>query len=119
MGIVIAAIAVVGGIIYVLFVLLSYFNDSARLSQELEAVKVRMDGQFRRLGDYEARAAQLQEDLPKRRKQCDRLRLWIDLLKNQKAQLDRERTGTKLLSHQERTAVIFKGMTKHRRGKQG
>jgi hypothetical protein len=67
------------------------------------------------LAEYEARATQLKEELPTKRKRCDRLRAWIDLLKSQKAQLDAERTDTKLMSHQERKAVVYKGLNERRR----
>jgi hypothetical protein len=118
MGIIIAAAAVVGGIIYVLFVLLSYYSESARLAQEMEAVKVRTDGQRRRLGEYEERVASLQLEMPGSRASSDRLRLWIDLLKNQRATLEGEQRDPRMMSNRERRAAVAKGLIERRRGKQ-
>ena len=119
MGIVIAAIAVVGGIIYVLFVLLSYYSESARLAQEMEAVKVRTDGQRRRFGEYEARVASLQQDLPGHRERSDRIRRGGDLLKNQRSLLVGEQSDPRLMTNKERKAAVAKGLIERRRGKQG
>ena len=119
MGIVVAAVVVVGGIIYILFVLLSYYGDSARLAQELEAVRVRVDGCGRRLKDYENRVASLQDGIPEQKERMERIRRWIELLKGQKAQLESEQRDTRLMSHKERKVVVLKGLTDRRRPRQG
>ena len=118
MGVIILAAAVVGGIIYILFVLLAYYSDSGRLGQELQALKVRVDGQRRRLSEYEERVGQLGLEIPRQKERAERVRRWTDLLKNQKAHLETAQLDTKSMSHQERKAAVEKSMSGHRRGTQ-
>jgi hypothetical protein len=116
MGITVAAIAVVGGIVYILFVLMAYFADSGRLSQELQAFQVRLGGQRKRLEEYEERAALLGQEIPALEEGSDRVRRWVELLRKQKTHVETEQQNTKLMSHQERKAAVRKDLGEHRRG---
>ncbi len=118
MSIVVLALGVVGGIVYILFVLLSYSSESARLSQTLDMIRIRLEGAEKRLEEYENRVAALQEELPKQRARCERLERWIGLLKDQKARVEAEKKAPKEMSGEdERREAVRKGLTTRRRGK--
>ena len=95
MSAVILAAAIVGGLIYVVFTVLAYSSESAHLAAQYEELRVRLGAERRRLAEYEARAAVLQEEVPLKRTRCDRLERWIALLKEQRLQVEAEEDAPK------------------------
>lgn len=118
MSIIVSALAVVGGVIYILVVVLSYSNESAHLNQALDDLRMRLTSVQQRTTDYENRLEALQEELPKQHERIDRLNRWIDLLKGQKAQLEADKGRPKeMMDGKEREEAVLKRLTVRSRGR--
>lgn len=91
MSIAIMGGVVLGGIIYCLYVLFSYFEVTSRLVQQFNGVQGRLEHERQLLGRSEAKVKMYQEDTPQRRSRCERLERWIGLLREQKGRLTAEK----------------------------
>ena len=112
MSIVVAALAVLGGVIFILFVVLSYTSESARLNGELRDLELHIESMEVKIEDYEGRISSLQEEIPGQKARCDRLTRWIDLLKQQRSQVASEKGNAKGLGSKEaRIEAVRQGLT--------
>ncbi|MDA0745789.1 MAG: hypothetical protein O2954_04675 [bacterium] len=119
MSIIIAALAVVGGVVYILFVLLSYSSESSRLGQELQVLQVRLAAQKQRIQEYEHRLKSLTEEEPLQRGRCDRLSRWIDLLKGQKVQVESEQKRPRRAEGRSEREEVVRQFLTGRKGQKG
>ena len=111
MSIVVAALAVVGGVIFILFVVLSYTSESTRLRGELRELVTYVESMETKTQDYEGRIASLQGEIPVQKARCDRLTRWIDLLKRQRSQVVSEKGNMKEMSSKEaRMEAVRQGL---------
>ena len=86
----IAAIVILGSVIYLMVTLLSYMNQSSELNLNLRETQMRLEREKQKLEDYQMRAEKLKDDLPDQRSRRDLLQRWTQLLKQQKGQLEAE-----------------------------
>jgi|GEM_PF-1775131 chromosome segregation ATPase len=111
MSIVVAALAVVGGVIFILFVVLSYTSESTRLKGELRELVTHVEAMESKTRDYEGRIVSLQGEIPVLKARCDRLTRWIDLLKRQKSQVAAEKGNLKEMGSKEaRMEAVRQGL---------
>ena len=101
MTIVVAALVIFGGIIYLLITVLAYMGQASSLSVQVQDLENAIAFKKQRLEDYQIRADRLKDEVPDIQKKADRMSRWIVLLTQQKAQLQAEakkesdRTGTR------------------------
>ena len=116
MAIYIAA-AVVVGVIYLLITLLSYMNLSSELNLNLRETRTRLELEKQKLEGYQTRAEKLKNDSPNQRSRCDFLQRWMQLLKQQKRQLEAEGSRIETRGKNEQDAAIRKAVAAVQRKK--
>ena len=90
MPIALVVLLIVAGIGYLVYTIVTYSRSSEDLSRTLVEARLRVERTTERLSDYEARVDALKDGIPQQRRQCERLRQWVEQLRAQKSRLGSE-----------------------------
>jgi len=89
MSILIVALAVLGGMVYILYTVIAYYTQSSSLKVLCEEMKAGTARRRERLDEYEARVAWLHRELPGCRYLVVVRDRWVEMLQLQKDVLER------------------------------